>query len=137
MMDQLTSILSRIFEHLLLRNAKGTILGIFLGILSEAIIILFLPIIKTKELFNKVNIESLAIYHYVIFWVFILNIPYFFKKEQFDPEIETAIKGIELYKEQGAEDWEVKQAYKKLAYTVINKVNQPEPSAEQNPTMLG
>ncbi|MFU2033358.1 hypothetical protein ACM6Q8_27295 [Bacillus wiedmannii] len=140
-MDQLTETLSKVLDHLLLRNPKGTILGIFLGVLTHGIILLFLPLLKAKETFKNISIESLVIYHYVIFWVAILNIPYFFKKETFDPEIETAIKGIELYKDQGAADWEVQQAYKDLAYAVINKVHPVESSekqtAEQNPTMFG
>ncbi|PEY98258.1 hypothetical protein CN326_23790, partial [Bacillus sp. AFS018417] len=111
-----------------------------LGIITHGIILLFLPLLKAKEIFKNISIESLVIYHYAIFWVAILNIPYFFKKEKFDPEIETAIKGIELYKEQGAADWEVKQAYKDLAYAVINKVHPVESSenstAKQNPTMF-
>jgi hypothetical protein len=118
-----------LLDNLLLRNGKGTSLGFLYGILFSGIVKLFNPVLQKLKI---IDVEKLAMYHFIALGIIIMNLPWLTKKPSFTPQIEDALDAIKLAKENGMNEAHVQLLYKRLVEMAIDNAreNQTPPPTD-------
>lgn len=118
--DELSELARKAINILFVSNARGTSIGILIGVVLDGLIGLFSPILKAIE---WLSISSIKIWHLIGLGVVCMNLPSYLMRKKIDPSIENAITFIEDEKAKGnIADWQAKQMYTNLHQKVLDNV---------------
>ncbi|SIQ02296.1 hypothetical protein [Marinobacterium stanieri] len=116
----LTLLLRKVFDVLLVKNPIGTGLGVLLGIALQGLVGLFTPTLKT---ILYLDFSRLTYLHYISFSVFSFNIKTFLSKDKVDPSIERIFDFIKESEKDGKIDKETAHKYyNQLCSEIVSRV---------------
>ncbi|MDJ0660657.1 MAG: hypothetical protein QNJ42_14395 [Crocosphaera sp.] len=120
-----TRIIRIALKFIFVREPARTSLGVLIGVLLQAIIILLNPLLSQ---YNIVDFASLSIFQYIIFGIILVYFPLiisftFSKKSQINDEsVEMLLRTIDRIKEDGKlTDEQVQYLYLKVIEKVVEK----------------
>src|SRR5438045_3113050 len=89
--NNISALLKRATDSLFALNRIGTSMGILFGIVLEGIIKIFDPLLKNQQ---TVDFKRINTIYYILFGVFLFNLPHLFRRPRLDPQIELALAAI-------------------------------------------
>lgn len=120
LVDAVTSSVKIATDILFVRNPVGTSMGAVFGVALHGIAGLFSPLLQT---FEFIRISALSVFHYVAFGIFGFNIKRLKNYHKVSPEVEEAIRFIELQAKKGnITKLEARQKYRELIAKVVDNV---------------
>jgi hypothetical protein len=134
--DFVSALAKRATDILFVQNPKGTALGVLLGFILHGFVILFNP---TLSRLAAIDFNKVYTVYYVLFGMFVFNIKSYFRRREFNPEIEKAFDAIrEARKSGNMGELEAKIEYRKLIQKVLEEVTidvppSPQPKPRRKP----
>ena len=96
--DIITSAIKRATDILIVKNPRGTSLGIFCGVLLQGLISVFKPLLDEMK---TMDFSAFTLPYTIALGIIAFNIGSFFKKEYLSPEIEETLRLIRIAKDEG------------------------------------
>jgi hypothetical protein len=93
--DSATNVVKRATDILFIMNPKGTSMGVLSGIVINGLVEIFNPLLKAQKALDFTRIGTI---YYLLFGVFVFNLPSAFRRHSLDPQIESALDSIKKAK---------------------------------------
>lgn len=90
--DYVTSLIKRAVDILFVKNPKGTSMGVLFGILTEMIL----------RNFGYLDFSKISTLYYILFGIFVFNLPSALRRHSLDPNIEATLRSITKARRNGS-----------------------------------
>lgn len=89
--DSLTSLLKRAIDILFVMNPRGTSMGTLFGVMIDGLMKALAPTLENQKILDFKKIYTV---YYIIFGIFIFNLPAALRRHSLDPQVESALAAI-------------------------------------------
>lgn len=116
--DHVTSVIKRAVDLLFVKNPKGTSMGVLFGLLAEIIL----------KIFGSAEFSRVSTLYYILFGIFIFNLPSALRRHSVDPQIEAAFHSITKARRNGSiSRQQEREMYLRLYEKVLEQIDLKEP----------
>ena len=123
LVDQATSVIKRAIDLLFVKNPKGTSMGVLFGLLTEIII----------KILGLTGFSKIGTLYYILFGIFVFNLPSALRRHSLDPQIEAALHSITRARKSGSiSRQQEREMYIRLYEKVLGQIDLKEAAKKKS-----
>jgi hypothetical protein len=117
--DNITGYLRKAIDTLFILSPENTSLGILFGLIVDGLSEIFKPFLINYS--NLIDLTKIGTMRFIVFGIFIFNLPLMFKRPKLPQDIEIALALIkDAKRKKGLSNLQIKQMYLNLFQKILN-----------------